>query len=261
MKKVDVCVITGFGINADQELAEAFRRTGGAPTRLHVSDLISQPELIDRFAILAFPGGFSFGDHLGSGKVFASLFKKHLRARMDKFLKDGKLVIGICNGFQMLVKMGILPNTNNDWRQEASLIHNDSGVFEDRWVKLASFPGTRCVWTTGLEALELPVRHGEGKFVVQDPAVEQALSGNSLIALTYVSRDKGKPAYPENPNGSLLDIAGITDPTGRVFGLMPHPEAYLTPYNHPRWTRVRPERAAGLLIFEQGVAFVRKNVL
>jgi phosphoribosylformylglycinamidine synthase I len=260
VKKVSVCVITGFGINADLELAEAFRLTGGAPERVHISDLIADPALMDRFAILAFPGGFSFGDHLGSGKVFASLFKKHLRPRLEAFTAAGKLVIGICNGFQMLVKMGILPNLERDWAQDASLIHNDSGVFEDRWVRLRVFPLTRCVWTAGLPDVEFPVRHGEGKFVVRDATVECALVDGRLIALTYASADGGPVGYPANPNGSLRNIAGICDGTGRVFGLMPHPEAFLTPFNHPRWTRKRPARAEGLLIFEKGINFVRNNV-
>ncbi|MBN2352479.1 MAG: phosphoribosylformylglycinamidine synthase subunit PurQ [Spirochaetales bacterium] len=259
MKKVRVCVITGFGINADLELAEAFRRTGGLPERVHLSDLIENPAALDRFGIVAFPGGFSFGDHLGSGKVFASLCKQHLRARLDAFVNAGKLVIGICNGFQMLVKMGILPNLEGDWAQDVSLIHNDSGVFEDRWVRLDSFPGTRCVWTIGLPPIELPVRHGEGKFVARDAGVDNALVDGRLIALTYRSANGGPARYPENPNGSLRGIAGICDRTGRVFGLMPHPEAFLTPYNHPRWTRSLPERAAGLLIFERGIEYARKN--
>jgi phosphoribosylformylglycinamidine synthase len=259
MKRVPVCVITGFGINADLELAQAFRMTGGAPERIHIRSLIETPALMDRFSIMAFPGGFSFGDHLGSGKVFASLFKQHLRRSLDALVERGGLVIGICNGFQTLVKMGILPNLSGDWSQETSLIHNDSGVFEDRWVRLQA-PATRCVWTQDLPPLECPVRHGEGKFVVKDQAIQKILIEEKLIALAYAARNGGAPAYPENPNGSLLNIAGICDRTGRVFGLMPHPEAFLTPYNHPRWTRSVPDRAQGLTVFEKGINAARNNV-
>jgi phosphoribosylformylglycinamidine synthase subunit PurQ / glutaminase len=260
MKKIRICVITGFGINADLELAEAFRLAGGTPDRVHIRDLIETPSLMDACAIIAFPGGFSFGDHLGSAKVFASLFKKHLRARLDALLARGGLVLGICNGFQTLVKMGLLPNLSGDWTQDVSLIHNDSGVFEDRWVRLDPAPGTRSVWTAGLPRFEAPVRHGEGRFIVKDETVERALVAENLIALTYASRDGMTPAYPENPNGSLLAIAGICDRTGRILGLMPHPEAFINPYQHPRWTKELPARAAGLLIFEQGINEARRSV-
>jgi phosphoribosylformylglycinamidine synthase len=259
MKHVRVCVVTGFGINADRELAEAFLKTGGRPERVHINDLIVKPELMEHFEIIAFPGGFSFGDHLGSGKVFASLFKKHLQGSLIKFLEQGKLVIGICNGFQVLVKMGMLPNLNKDWAQEVSLIHNDSGIFEDRWVTCRVNTDARCVWTKGLSSLELPVRHGEGKFVVKSPEVRRALSEKGLIALTYAGKDGEPTCYPANPNGSELDIAGISDTSGRVFGLMPHPEAFLIPYNHPRWTREKIFRAWGLAIFERGIQFIKRN--
>ena len=261
MKRIPVCIVTGYGINADLELAEAFRLTGGASERIHIRELIDTPAVMDRFSILAFPGGFSFGDHLGSGKVFASLFKQHLRARLDTLLSRGGLVIGICNGFQTLVKMGILPNLSGDWSQEVSLIHNDSGVFEDRWIRLQSASATRCVWTANLPPIQCPVRHGEGKFVVKDQTIQKILVEENLIALTYTARNGGQPTYPENPNGSLLDIAGICDRTGRVFGLMPHPEAFITPYNHPSWTKALPPRAEGLLVFEKGINFARNNTI
>jgi phosphoribosylformylglycinamidine (FGAM) synthase-like amidotransferase family enzyme len=247
MRRVKVCVVTGFGINADLELAEAFRLTGGAPERLHIRDLIENPEQMDQFGIIAFPGGFSFGDHLGSGKVFASLFKQHLRSRLDALLARGGLV------------MGILPNLSGDWSQDVSLIHNDSGVFEDRWVRLNA-PETRCVWTAGLPGFECPVRHGEGRFVVKDDMTLKTLQDERLIAVRYTARDGGRPDYPDNPNGSLDAIAGVCDRTGRVFGLMPHPEAFLTPYNHPRWTAAVPEKAEGLMVFEKGINAARNSV-
>ncbi|HEQ70993.1 MAG TPA: phosphoribosylformylglycinamidine synthase subunit PurQ [Spirochaetia bacterium] len=254
-----VCVIIGYGINADLELAEAFNKAGGRAERVHIQDLITVPSRLSRYDIVAFPGGFSFGDHLGSGKVLAALCKQHLQPALTRFVTAGKPVIGICNGFQTLVKMGILPNLSGDWKQDVSLIHNDSGLFEDRWVHLKINPHSPCIWTRGLARLELPVRHGEGKFVVGSDHVRKLLVEKNLIALQYTDQAGDAPGYPGNPNGSLLDIAGISDPSGLVFGLMPHPEAFLFSENHPRWTREKIDRAAGLFIFERGIDYVRSR--
>jgi len=257
-----VCVITGFGINADEELAIAFTLAGADPDRVHVRDLIASPGRLSVYRILGFPGGFSFGDHLGSGKVFATLFRRNLGSAMNDFTAGGGLVIGICNGFQVLVKMGILPNLSGSGAQEASLIHNDSGKYEDRWVRVRFEKGSCCVWTRGLTDMELPVRHGEGKFVVPSAEALDACAHQGLIALRYAARggeksgedsDGGVVNYPDDPNGSDGHVAGICDPTGRIFGLMPHPEAFLHPENHPDWTARRPREALGLRIFANGV--------
>ena len=177
---------------------------------------------------------------------------------------DGKLIIGICNGFQVLVKMGILPGLNGRFEQEVTLTHNDSGRFENRWVHLLKDAGTSCVWMKGVDALELPIRHGEGKFIPRDDAVLKQLEDAGCIALRYGTRD-GQVAdgqFPANPNGSVADIAGICDPTGRVFGLMPHPEAYVDRSNHPRWYRESvPEEGAGLAIFRNAVDYARAHLL
>jgi phosphoribosylformylglycinamidine synthase subunit PurQ / glutaminase len=261
------CVITGFGINADEELAQAFLLSGADPTRVHVSDLIEDRKLLLKFRILAFPGGFSFGDHLGSGKVFATLFRRNLGSALVDFIAAGGLVIGICNGFQVLVKMGILPNISGTGAQEASLVHNDSGRFEDRWVRVRFEDESRCVWTRGLGQMELPVRHGEGKFIPRSASDLEAMTAQGLIALRYARRHGADPegasfGYPDDPNGSEEHVAGICDPTGRVFGLMPHPEAYMRPENHPDWTRLDPrtlrkrEKAGG-----EGLAILRNGVL
>jgi phosphoribosylformylglycinamidine (FGAM) synthase-like amidotransferase family enzyme len=260
------CVITGFGINADEELAQAFLLCGAEPTRVHVRDLIEDRKLLLKFRILAFPGGFSFGDHLGSGKVFATLFRRNLGPALADFIAAGGLVIGICNGFQVLVKMGVLPNISGTGAQEASLVHNDSGRFEDRWVRVRFEEKSRCLWSRGLREMELPVRHGEGKFIPRSAADLDAMNTQGLVALRYAARDgavsAGTPfGYPEDPNGSEDHVAGLCDPTGRVFGLMPHPEAYMFPENHPDWTRMdartlrRREKAGGdgLLILRNGV--------
>src|SRR5208337_2554169 len=169
----------------------------------------------------------SFGDHLGSGKVFATLFRRNLGAEMARFVVGGGLVVGICNGFQVLVKMGVLPRLSGTTAQEVSLIHNDSGKYEDRWVRVGFEQGSPCVWTRGLFQMDLPVRHGEGKLVTRSPELLAELSARGLIALRYVSLSGGEPKYPEDPNGSEGHVAGICDPTGRVFGLMPHPEAFI----------------------------------
>lgn len=280
MNEVKVCVITGFGINADVELETAFKEVGAKAQRWHITDLIQQPTLLNDFHIVAFPGGFSYGDHIGSGKVFAGLFKKSLKNALNRFVAVGKLVIGICNGFQVLVKMGILPNLNDNWDPEVSLIHNDSGKFEDRWVKVYFNPHSPCVWTKGLDPIELPVRHGEGKFITQSEKILQTLIQKNLVAIQYMTRSElGKPfaektadkspterarelvPYPFNPNGSFYNVAGICDPSGRVLGLMPHPEAFLYPENHPRWTSELVKNGDGLQIFQKGVKYIRENLL
>ncbi len=250
---VRVCVITGYGINADEELALAFRMAGGTAERVHVNDVMSAPGRLASYRIIAFPGGFSFGDHLGSGKVFATMAKRKLRQAMEEFVSAGGLVIGVCNGFQILVKMGILPNLSGSWTQEVSLVPNDSGKFEDRWVRVRPDPASSCLWTRGLEAMDLPVRHGEGKFVAGSPDILAEVQRRGLVALRYVSRGAGAPEYPENPNGSVDDIAGISDATGRVFGLMPHPEAFLFRENHPEWSRGGARSGRGLEVFEAGI--------
>ena len=165
MSEVKVCVITGFGINADRELAWAFSLCGASPELVHVNDLIACPERLRSYAIIGFPGGFSFGDHLGSGLVFANLFKRSLKHELEGFVAGGGLIIGICNGFQVLVKMGVLPNFDGRWTPCVSLIHNSSGEFVDRWIEVKAEKDCRCVWTTGIDRIDLPVRHGEGRFI------------------------------------------------------------------------------------------------
>jgi phosphoribosylformylglycinamidine synthase len=260
------CVVTGYGINADEELARAFRMAGACARSVHAGDLVADPRLLGRFDILALPGGFSFGDHLGSGKVLAHLFRRSLRPALEEFVASGGLVIGICNGFQVLVKMGLLPNLSSRWEPEVTLVHNESGVFEDRWVRVAFDRASPCVWTRGLPAMDVPVRHGEGRFVAANGQVLAELTAAHLAVAHYLPRDGGPgPApYPDNPNGSVDGIAGITDRTGRVFGLMPHPEAFLFRENHPEWTRTAPSRGNrdkghGLAIFQTGVRAARSK--
>ncbi|MBI9102374.1 MAG: phosphoribosylformylglycinamidine synthase subunit PurQ [Spirochaetales bacterium] len=248
---IKACIVTGHGINSDNELVLAFNKAGAKGKRVHIQDLIEKPSLLSEYQILAFPGGFSFGDHIGSGLVFAHIFKQHLKDELSKFIADGKPVIGICNGFQILVKMGILPNFSGNYTPEVSLIHNDTGVFENSWLKVAFNEKSPCIWTEGMSEMDIPIRHGEGRFYTDDEALLEKLELENLVALRYSGR---------NPNGSLNNIAGITDPTGRILGLMPHPEGFIFPENHPLWHRNRPESAAGLEVFRNGVEYVRKNL-
>lgn len=252
-------VLTGFGINCDGETQSAFRRAGAQADRVHLNDIIDAPDMLEDYHIFAIPGGFSFGDDIASGKILANRLRYRLGDHLKRFIAEGKLVIGICNGFQVMVKMGILPLDDGDFKQEVTLTHNDSGRFEDRWVRLGVEPDTKCVWLKGIDSLELPVRHGEGKFIPQDDATLRRLVRNGQVALRYLGPD-GKPAgrkFPYNPNGSIEDIAGICDATGRVFGLMPHPEAYVDRTNHPRWYREElPEEGAGLQVFRNAVDYM-----
>ena len=239
-----VGILTGFGINADAELAQAFELAGASAKLLPVSSLVEEPERLKNFQILGFPGGFSFGDHLGSGRVLAQLVKQRLRDELDAFTQGGGLILGVCNGFQTLVKMGILPNLKGDWTPETTLIGNDVGVFQDRWVGVSYNPLNKSPWLRGLTDSELPIRHGEGRFQVSDAEVLNTLHRDNLIAVTY----RGP-----NPNGAVDGIAGITDPTGRIFGLMPHPEAFVTRLNHPLWRRRADVGLLGLEVFRNGV--------
>lgn len=262
-ESVRALVLTGFGINCDMETAYAFERAGARADRVHLNDVIANPGHLSDAQILAVPGGFSFGDDVGSGRILANRLRYRLGDALRAFVTAGKLVIGICNGFQVLVKMGLLPAGNGAFRQTVTLTHNDSGRFEDRWVILRKEHGVRCVWLDGIDALELPVRHGEGKFLPLTAATMRELEARGQIALRYCKPDGTRAGgqYPFNPNGSMGDVAGLCDATGRVFGLMPHPEAYVWRTNHPCWTRLElPEEGAGLAVFRNAVKYAAESL-
>jgi phosphoribosylformylglycinamidine synthase subunit PurQ / glutaminase len=240
-------VLSGYGFNADAELAEALRLVGARPERLHLADLTADPARLIGARILAFPGGFSFGDHLGSGQVVGLLCRRTLKPALDAFIADGGLVIGICNGFQALLRIGILPNRDGRWGREVSLIQNESCSFVDGWYPLSFEAGSRCLWTRGLAPRLLPVRHGEGRFVARDEATLDALEREGLVAARYIGA---------GPNGSERGIAGICDPSGRVLGLMPHPEAFLIRENHPARRRAFADEP-GIELIENGVREAR----
>jgi phosphoribosylformylglycinamidine synthase len=257
---VRALVLTGFGINCDAETKVAFERAGASADRIHLNDLIEAPTRMRDYHILAIPGGFSFGDDVASGKILANRLRYKLGDALREFVAAGKLAIGICNGFQVMVKMGLLPAMEELFRQEVTLTHNESGRFEDRWVYLLPNPLSPCVWTRGMSMFELPVRHGEGRFLARDAGVLKALQDSNLIALQYGTADGAVAdgAYPANPNASVDDIAGICDASGRIFGLMPHPEAYTERMHHPRATRENlPDEGIGLRIFRNAVEYAQ----
>ena len=226
---------------------------------------------LDDYHFLNLPGGFLDGDDLGSAKAGANRIlhapvagsREKLFAQFTRFIAAGKLILGVCNGFQLLVKLGMLPGFDGSYdRQTATLTFNDSGRFEDRWVHLRADAASPCVFTKGLKGLTLPVRHGEGKFVPLDEEILGRLHREHLICLQYSDErsEKATLDYPANPNGSVDAIAGICNETGRIFGMMPHPEAFHHRTNHPRWTREElPEEGAGLAIFRNAAAFLRSG--
>lgn len=261
---VKTLILAGFGINCENETRIAFERAGAEAECVHLTDLMADPAALHDYAILAIPGGFSYGDDVASGKIFANRMRHKLGAELKRFASDGKLAIGICNGFQVMVKMGLLPLFKGELTQEVTLTHNDSDRFENRWVHLAKDPDTRCVWLEGINLIESPIRHGEGKFIPRNDATLRRLQENGQIALRYANSDGDScgGVFPCNPNGSVDDIAGICDPSGRIFGLMPHPEAFVDATNHPTWTRasVQADEGAGLQIFRNAVQFAAQEL-
>jgi phosphoribosylformylglycinamidine synthase subunit PurQ / glutaminase len=254
--KINVLILTGYGINAEKELSWAFEKAGGNVEIIHLEDLIENKGKLNNFQILAFPGGFSFGDHIASGKVFANIIKYNLFDEVRAFIEKDKLIIGICNGFQIITKLGIVPNIEGNYKQNVSLTENDSGHFENRWVWVRNEQSIS-PWLNEIEALYLPVRHGEGKFIVREEETLNYFKKNKLTALKYFKPDSFEVTYPFNPNGSVENIAGITNIKGNVFGLMPHPEAFIFPENHPHWTEGNVEKNTGLKIFENGINYFK----
>lgn len=258
-KIVKTIVLRTAGTNCDKETVFAFESVGAEVEAVHVNRLIGRERDLSAYHILAIPGGFSYGDDIAAGKILANELRFKLRERLEEFIAAGKLIIGICNGFQILVKSGFLP--------EATLSLNDSAKFEDRWVYLRKSRienrESKCVWAKNLkEIIYLPVAHGEGKFVAQDRAALERLKQNGQIVFQYCDQDGKLTGYPGNPNGSQEHIAGICDTTGRIFGLMPHPERHFLKEQHPRWTRFKGllEHGDGFAIFKNGVDYVKENL-
>ena len=263
--KPKVLILRTAGTNCDAETDVAFQLAGAETSLVHIQNLISGKTNLCDYQILAIPGGFSYGDDIAAGILLAVEMKHKLRAALDRFVSENKLIIGICNGFQVLVRTGLLPGTGNgspEITQRTTLAMNTSAKFECRWVELST-QQSPCVFTKGAKPhLYLPVAHAEGRFTAP-PDVLEELESNNQVVFRYRNGAKsalGKTEYPHNPNGSDADIAGICDVTGRIFGLMPHPERFLTKYNHPRWTREDlPEEGDGLTIFKNAVDYAKAN--
>ncbi|QGJ68489.1 Phosphoribosylformylglycinamidine synthase subunit PurQ [Planctomycetales bacterium 10988] len=277
MAQPRVLILRAPGSNCDQETAFAFEKAGGAATVWHINRLLESPQSLDDFQILCVPGGFSYGDDIAAGKIFADQFQLRLKDALFKFRSQQKLILGVCNGFQVLLKAGLFQDAQDSTPPDTTLTWNENGLYEDRWVHLRVDPGPS-VWLQGLERLELPIAHAEGKFVAKEPSAIHRLFSRSQAVLRYTSPHKiqtGKLKsdpevqalnegnldfpftplpYPSNPNGSQGDIAGLCDPSGTVLGLMPHPERYIDFTHHPRWTRMPNHRKGeGLKIFHNGV--------
>jgi len=267
MARVKALVLTGYGTNCEQESAHAARQAGADEADIaYFSDIVAGKIRMENYNFLIFPGGFLDGDDLGSAQAAALRWRFAKTAdgqpvidQLKAFITAGGIILGICNGFQLLVKLGLLPALDGKYfERQMSLSNNDSARFEDRWVHLAANPASPCVFTTGVDALYLPVRHGEGKIVPLDAATLASVEENNLVALRYIDPATGAPTmdYPLNPNGAANAIAGLTDPTGRILGLMPHPEAFNHPCNHPGWTRGETA-PLGLVLLEAGVRHLR----
>ncbi|MCD4793520.1 MAG: phosphoribosylformylglycinamidine synthase subunit PurQ [Bacteroidales bacterium] len=266
-------ILTGFGINCEIEMGAAYKNAGAEVTIIHFNELMNGSYNLHDFDILNFPGGFSFGDDIASGKVMSNKVKyKKMQngnafiEEINKFIKEGKYIMGVCNGFQILVQLGLLPNLKNDFEPETALVQNNSNKYEDRWVYCKVNPEVKTPFLKGIDLLPVPVRHGEGKLVIKDDATRKQILDNDLIALSYSDKDGTiTDKYPKNPNGSEFNAAGLTDPTGQIFGLMPHPEAYLSFYNNPSWPKLKREgkeierENTGQVIFDNIVKHIERK--
>jgi len=254
VSKVRALILRAPGTNCDEETAFAFEQAGAIVSLVHISQLISRTKQLKDYQIMVIPGGFTHGDDLGAGKVMANEIRLKLGPDIERFTSNGRLILGICNGFQVLANAGILPGLSPQNKQTLTLATNNSGRFECRWVYLKANRESRCVFTRGIERLYLPVAHGEGK-VIADPEILPKLD----VALYYTDESgKTKAGYPYNPNGSVEDIAGISDASGRIFALMPHPERFIQSSQHPRWqSEGTKEWGDGFKIFTNAVKWAK----
>jgi phosphoribosylformylglycinamidine synthase len=256
MVKVNVLVLRGPGTNCDQETAFAFQQAGAVTSVCHINSLIRHERRLVDYQVLVIPGGFSYGDDIGAGKVLANELKLKLGEDVQLFVNNGGLILGICNGFQVMAKAGILPDIRQQTAPPMTLGTNDSGRFECRWVYLKVEKKSPCVFTQGIDSMYLPVAHGEGKVITDMRGLRE------INAALYYTDDSGniQAGYPDNPNGSMNNIAGVCDPTGRIFALMPHPERHIRFQQHPHWTRKKPkEHGDGFAIFQNAVKFARSK--
>jgi phosphoribosylformylglycinamidine synthase I len=253
-------VLRAAGINCEAESREACLKAGFQADVHHVNRVFERPALLHEYQFCIVPGGFSYGDDLGAGKVLANEIRARLLPEFQRFVRDGKLVMGICNGFQVLVKAGLLPDPLDGSTGRLTLANNDSGRYEDRWIRL-KVCSLKSEFLREEEVLELPIAHGEGKFIPRDASALERWEQGGQLVLKYADAE-GRPAgAPWNPNGSVAHVAGICDPSGRVLGLMPHPERFQDATNHPRWTRRRKDAEPdGLKFFRNAAAYVKRTL-
>lgn len=292
MAEVNGMVLTGYSINCDRESLYALESNGARANRVHVNDLINGKDIrgnrvsLEDYQILIFPGGFSYGDYISAGKGMANKVMNNLRNEVLDFIREGKLVMGFCNGFQIMIKAGLVPGFDGNYeKQVATLTNNNSGKYEDRWIYLKKEKNSKCIFTKGIEdiskfgngqtsdVLYLPVAHGEGKFVAKPEDIKRLEDGGQIV-FRYSHEDgtiAGEDEYPVNPNGSLESIAGICDSTGKVFAMMPHPERFLNASNHPFYTRIKdqcrregkpiPKLGDGNIIFKNAIEYAKANLI
>ena len=254
MGKARTLILRAPGTNCDVETAFAFEQAGAEVCSIHINQLICRKQRLSDYQVMVIPGGFTYGDDIAAGKVLANELRLKLGEDIPEFIKGGGLILGICNGFQVLVKAGILPRLSDGGSPLLTVVANDSGKFECRWVCLRVNKESPCVFTREMDGLYLPVAHGEGK-VVADPEV---LPGLNIVLYYTDEQGDDKAGYPHNPNGSVENIAGICDASGRIFGLMPHPERYIRGTQHPQWTRHGAKQYGdGFQIFLNAVKWAR----
>jgi len=259
MAKPKALIVRAPGTNCDIETAYAFELAGSQAVRVHVNQLIDQPSLAESFQILCFPGGFSYGDDIAAGRIAAVQWQTKLSDVLSSFQSQDRLVLGICNGFQIMMRLGIFFDDQHQ-SPPATLTWNTQARFETRWVHLKP-ESNHCVFLKGIDRIYLPMAHAEGRLLIRDEQAGRLLLENNQVAIRYCDGDGNtgdEPlAFPINPNGAQWNIAGICDPSGRIFGLMPHPERYIDPTNHPSWTRQKdlPEHGEGLKIFRNAVEY------
>ena len=248
-------VLRGSGLNCNNETEHALKVAGAETAQAHMNDIMEGRISLEDFDVAVIPGGFSYGDDLGAGKIMAVQIKHSLKSDFQKFVAEGKLLVGICNGFQVLVKTGFLPGNC-----DATFTFNDSGHFEDRWIYLK--PSADSIFTRGIKSLYVPVNHGEGKFVASEVDLTR-LERNGQVAFKYCDRLlNDAKGYPANPNGAMRNIAAVTNIKGNVFGMMPHPEKFIIRYQHPRWTReTLPEEGQGFAVFRNIVNYAKARLV
>jgi phosphoribosylformylglycinamidine synthase len=268
--KVKSLVLDGYGLNCGKETRYAIEQGGGYPEKVHITEIISRDKKLEDYQIFVLIGGFSYGDDHGAGVLLANKLKNNIGDDIQQFVDDDKLILGICNGFQTLVNYGLLPGFDGDYNScEVALIDNYIGNFRDDWTTLKINKKSPCVFTKGIEKIELPIRHAEGKLYAEPDVLDKLLKNNQVVVQYAKGNKLAEEEFPYNPNGSVHDIAGICDSTGNILGVMPHPEAYNSFTNHPDWTRLKekykragipiPKEGEGIQMFRNGVRYIEDN--